>query len=95
MYADYGPPGKVIEDAGLKGARRGKASISELHANFIVNEGGASAQDVLELIHLARETVKANTGYALSAEAIYIEPNGSNKSAHVKASEAKNNVFTL
>tara|TARA_R110001583_G_scaffold73469_1_gene204405 strand:+ start:6533 stop:7549 length:1017 start_codon:yes stop_codon:yes gene_type:complete len=87
MYADYGPPGKVIEDAGLKGVRRGNAAISELHANFIVNEGGASAKDVLELIHLARESVERNTGYTLKAEAIFIEPDGTLKSAHVKASE--------
>lgn len=87
MYADYGPPGKVIEDAGLKGVRRGAATISELHANFIVNEGGATAKDVLELIYLARESVQANTGYALKAEAIYIEPNGILKSAHEKAAE--------
>ncbi|MDO6838784.1 UDP-N-acetylmuramate dehydrogenase [Paraglaciecola chathamensis] len=87
MYADYGPPGKVIEDANLKGVRRGGAAISELHANFIVNEGTATAKDVLALIHLARETVKANTGYSLKAEAIFIEPDGKQKSAHVKAAE--------
>lgn len=48
---------KLIEDAGLKGTRRGEAQISERHANFIVNLGGATADDVLELIELARRTV--------------------------------------
>lgn len=55
------PPGtfaaKLIESAGLKGHRHGKAQISERHANFFVNLGGASAQDVMALIELAQQTV--------------------------------------
>lgn len=56
------PPGTaagyVIEQAGLKGERIGNAQISEKHANFIVNLGGASANDVRALIELAQERVK-------------------------------------
>lgn len=56
------PPGTaagfLIEQAGLKGFRIGIAQISDKHANFIVNVGGASAQDVLALIRLAQEKVK-------------------------------------
>lgn len=85
MYADYGPPGKVIEDAGLKGVKKGNAAISQIHANFIVNAGGASAQEVLYLIHLAWQKVKNNTGYSLKAEAIYIEKDGSQVAAHIRA----------
>jgi UDP-N-acetylmuramate dehydrogenase len=48
---------RLIDQSGLKGLRRGNAQISEKHANFIVNTGGAKAQDVLELIKLARKTV--------------------------------------
>jgi UDP-N-acetylmuramate dehydrogenase len=55
------PPGtfaaKLIEQAGLKGMQRGNARISDKHANFIVNLGGATATDVVELIALARKTV--------------------------------------
>ncbi|HEX6511417.1 MAG TPA: UDP-N-acetylmuramate dehydrogenase, partial [Chloroflexota bacterium] len=56
------PPGAaagyLIEQAGLKGRRIGNAQISDKHANFIVNLGGARARDVRELIELAQRTVK-------------------------------------
>jgi len=50
--------GRLIEAAGLKGKKIGKAIISQKHANFIINQGGASAQDILGLISLARNSVK-------------------------------------
>ena len=66
------PPGtyaaKLIEDAGLKGTRRGNAQISILHANFIVNLGGATAHDVLELIDMARASVLEKFGVNLELE---------------------------
>jgi UDP-N-acetylmuramate dehydrogenase len=49
--------GWLIERVGLKGVRRGGACVSERHANFIVNVGGATAADVLSLMDLIRETV--------------------------------------
>jgi len=60
--------GRLIEAAGLKGERVGRAEISERHANFIVNRGGAQAADVLALIELARERVLRATGVALETE---------------------------
>lgn len=51
--------GRLVEAAGLKGARRGGAEISGQHANFIVNTGGATARDVLALIRLAQDAVWA------------------------------------
>lgn len=51
------PAGYLIEQAGLKGTRIGGAVVSTQHANFIVNEGAASAEDVRRLIELVRETV--------------------------------------
>ncbi|MHB9092336.1 MAG: UDP-N-acetylmuramate dehydrogenase, partial [Chloroflexota bacterium] len=60
--------GRLIEAAGLKGTRRGQAQVSEKHGNFIVNLGGATAPDVLALINLARERVKATTGVELELE---------------------------
>ena len=50
--------GRLIEDAGLKGLRLGKAEISTVHANFFINLGGASAVEVLGLINKARHTVR-------------------------------------
>ena len=60
--------GRLIESAGLKGTREGAAEISSVHANFIVNHGGATAQDVLRLIERARETVLEQTGIQLETE---------------------------
>jgi UDP-N-acetylmuramate dehydrogenase len=60
--------GRLIENAGLKGKRIGGATISDKHANFIVNTGGAKAKDVLDLLNLARETVKKETGIELEPE---------------------------
>jgi UDP-N-acetylmuramate dehydrogenase len=60
--------GSLIEEAGLKGVRVGKAQISPQHANWIVNLGGATAKDVEVLIRLAKDTVKEKTGYILEPE---------------------------
>ena len=60
--------GKLIDEAGLKGARRGGAVVSPRHANFVVNEGGASASDVLALLELVHERVLAETGSDLELE---------------------------
>ncbi|MDI6731037.1 MAG: UDP-N-acetylmuramate dehydrogenase [Candidatus Margulisbacteria bacterium] len=51
------PAGKLIESAGLKGLKVGQAQVSKKHANFIVNLGGATAQDVTQLIQLVQKAV--------------------------------------
>jgi UDP-N-acetylmuramate dehydrogenase len=60
--------GRLIESAGLKGFQKGNAQISEKHANFIVNLGGAKAADVVDLIAMARKAVLAATGIELKPE---------------------------
>ena len=60
--------GRLIEAAGLKGERIGQAQISERHANFIVNHGGAKADDVRRLMELARSEVRKQFGVELVAE---------------------------
>jgi UDP-N-acetylmuramate dehydrogenase len=60
--------GRLIEEAGLKGKRVGGAMISPKHANYIVNTGGASADDVLALMELARKRVREQTGIVLEPE---------------------------
>jgi len=60
--------GQLIERAGLKGERRGGAEISTIHANFIANRGGATAADVLALVELARERIRAASGVGLVPE---------------------------
>lgn len=60
--------GRLIEAAGLKGARQGQAEISPLHANFFVNLGEARAADVLALIHKAHDAVLHQFGVDLELE---------------------------
>ena len=60
--------GRLIEACGLKGASVGGARVSEKHANFIVNTGGARRQDVLELIDLIRARVQKEHGVVLDCE---------------------------
>jgi len=60
--------GKIIDELGMKGMRRGKAKISDIHANFIVNTGDAAAKDVIGLIREIRQIVKTKRGVLLEPE---------------------------
>jgi len=60
--------GRLIEQLGLKGLRIGGASVSEKHANFIVNDGSALASDIESLIMLVQQKVKDETGVTLIPE---------------------------
>jgi len=60
--------GRLIEAAGLKGAGEGAAEVSRVHANYIVNRGGACAADVLRLIERVEATVEAHFGVRLERE---------------------------
>ena len=60
--------GRLIESCGLKGARRGGAVISEMHANFIMNEDGATFDDILYLINLCKQRVREQFGVELQEE---------------------------
>ena len=60
--------GRLIEACGLKGEQIGGAQVSEKHANFIVNRGSATAQDVMELVELVRQQVCERTGVTLTCE---------------------------
>lgn len=60
--------GRLIEAAGLKGARVGGAQISEVHGNFFINTGGATASDVKALVELARREVLEQFGVSLELE---------------------------
>jgi UDP-N-acetylmuramate dehydrogenase len=60
--------GRLIDAAGLKGLSRGDAMVSPRHANFIVNTGSASADDILGLMHEVQEKVFASSGVRLEPE---------------------------
>ena len=62
------PAGKLVQELGLKGERIGNAEVSEIHGNFIVNCGGASAADVAALVRLIRGRAAAERGVDLHME---------------------------
>jgi UDP-N-acetylenolpyruvoylglucosamine reductase len=70
MFKNPGPvpAGKLIDEMGLKGMRIGGAVVSTEHGNFIVNDGTATARDVLELVELIRQRVRVEHGIELETE---------------------------
>ena len=62
------PAGRIIDEAGLKGARIGGAQVSEMHGNFIVNLGSATAMDIIGLIEHVQQKVLETKGIALEPE---------------------------
>jgi UDP-N-acetylmuramate--alanine ligase len=66
------PAGKLIDELGLKNRTAGKARVSEVHGNFIVNDGGATARDMLELIDIVKREAKEKRQIELETEVITI-----------------------
>jgi len=62
------PAGRLIDVLGLKGTSIGHAAVSDVHANFIVNQGGASARDILHLIETIQQKARAEHGIELETE---------------------------
>src|SRR5438132_6639828 len=62
------PAGKLVDELRLKNSRVGKARVSEVHGNFIVNDGGATAAEMLELIELIKTRARAKRGIELETE---------------------------
>ena len=65
---DSCPAGKLVDELGLKNLRVGKARVSEVHGNFIVNDGGATAAEMLELIEKIKSVARSKRGIELEAE---------------------------
>jgi len=65
---DSCPAGRLVDELGLKNLRVGKARVSEVHGNFIVNDGGATAADMLELIEKIKSVARAKRGIELETE---------------------------
>jgi UDP-N-acetylenolpyruvoylglucosamine reductase len=62
------PAGKLVEELGLKNHRVGAARVSEVHGNFVVNDGGASAEEILQLIAEIQSIAKKQRGIDLQTE---------------------------
>ena len=63
-----GPAGKLVDELGLKNCAVGKARVSDVHGNFIVNDGGATASEMLELIEKIKTTAREVRGIELETE---------------------------
>ena len=64
---------QLIDEAGLKGLSVGGAQVSEKHAGFVINRGGATASDVLSLIDKVKEEIKKKYGVCIECEVEYFE----------------------
>lgn len=64
--------GQLIDEAGLKGYRVGDAEVSSVHANFIVNDGSATAADLIELMHIIQQRVEEASGISLQPEVKFL-----------------------
>jgi UDP-N-acetylmuramate--alanine ligase len=62
--------GRLIDESGLKGMRVGGAEVSRVHANFVINSGGATSADVLELVRRVRAAVRQSKGVDLEPEVL-------------------------
>ena len=73
---DACPAGKLVDELGLKNSSIGKARVSEVHGNFIVNDGGATAAEMLELIEKIKATARAKRGIELETEVQIVGESG-------------------
>ena len=64
--------GALVDRAGLKGATQGAARVATTHANFIVNDGGATSDDIRQLVQRCRDVVAATFGVVLREEIVYL-----------------------
>ncbi len=71
--------GQMIEEAGLKGFRVGGAEVSEKHAGFVINKGGATASDVIELVRRVTDRVFEKEGVRIEPEIRYLSSEGEKK----------------
>ncbi|KAF0158739.1 MAG: UDP-N-acetylmuramate dehydrogenase [Syntrophaceae bacterium] len=69
------PAGRLIEELGLKGVRRGDVQVSKKHANFIVNKGQGTASDMITLITFIKETAEKEKGVKLETEIVIVGEN--------------------
>ncbi|QQO11359.1 UDP-N-acetylmuramate dehydrogenase [Breznakiella homolactica] len=70
---DFGKPtGKIVDELGLKGLRRGGAQVAPWHGNFIINTGGATAADIRGLVEEIREKTAAAAGFILEPEILFV-----------------------
>ena len=73
------PTGRLIDEAGLRGLKRGGAQIAPYHGNIIINTGGAAADDILSLIETVEETLERRLGLRPEPETVFAGDFGGRK----------------
>jgi UDP-N-acetylmuramate dehydrogenase len=86
------PAGRLIEQCGLKGRTIGGARVSEKHANFLVNTGGARFADVYELVQVIKATVEEQTGVLLEEEVQYLPGPAEGRSQKAEVRRQKSEI---
>mgnify|MGYP002407038540 FL=1 len=76
VYELAGPPGRIVEETGLKGLQMGGVQVSPRHANFMVNVGEATARDVLTLVSEVRRRVHDRIGVWIECEVRHVDEGG-------------------
>jgi UDP-N-acetylmuramate dehydrogenase len=71
-YAFGTPTGKIVDDLGLRGLRRGGAMVADWHGNIIVNAGGATASDIRALVDEVADRVRRAVGLVLEPEILFV-----------------------
>lgn len=82
--------GALIDSAGLKGLSVGGAQVSIVHGNFIINNGGATSNDIVQLIHIIRERVFNKCGIYLEPEVLFLGKNWDKELSQLPCSEVLN-----
>ncbi|HYE30025.1 MAG TPA: UDP-N-acetylmuramate dehydrogenase [Methylomirabilota bacterium] len=77
------PSGKLVQELGLKGLKIGGAAVSDVHGNFIVNEGGATAADVLRLIRVIKQRARDDRSIELETEVEIVGEPGSAEESEI------------
>ena len=76
IFDEHGPPGKIIEDCGLKGLERNGIRVSKMHANFFINIGGGTSRDFVDLVRIVRSKVYQRIGHYMECEIQYVSRGG-------------------
>ncbi|MFA5855333.1 MAG: UDP-N-acetylmuramate dehydrogenase [Candidatus Gracilibacteria bacterium] len=86
FFKNPAPPersaGKLIEECGLKGFKIGKAQVSPMHGNFLINTGGATAEEMVRLAEAVKKTVAEKTGVELVEEVLIVRHRERGAGAH-------------
>ena len=75
LYDNFGTPGKIIEDLGMKGSCEGGVCISDMHANFFINRNNGTSKDFKSLLERTSNKILKKHGFMIEPEVLYVDSN--------------------